>query len=398
MQKRHQSGFSIRWVDSISNLDPTAWNELADRLTTPFLEWEWLHLMEASGSTSAKTGWLPHHLTIWSDRNLIAAAPLYIKGHSAGEFVFDQVWADLANQLSIAYYPKLVGMSPFTPMIGYRFLIAPGEDEDALTQLIIKEIDRFCQRFRLSGCSFLFVDPDWQSRCLRDAFSQWMHQSYIWQNRGYRSFDDYLAMFNSNQRRNIKRERKDMESQELTLRVIEGEQIPQTFMPIMYDYYVRTNEKFGPWGCKFLNYSFFDGLYYRYRHRLVAVTAYDRQDQNGSPVGMSLLVTKGDKLYGRYWGCARSIKNLHFNACYYSPIEWAISRDIQNFDPGAGGPHKLRRGFSAIPNYSLHRFFDHRLKGLMQSHIDEINRMEQEHIDMLNDELPFSAAMRYTRH
>ena len=107
---------------------------------------------------------------------------------------------------------------------------------------------------------------------------------------------------------------------------------------------------------------------------------------------MSLLVTKGDKLYGRYWGCAKSIKNLHFNACYYSPIEWAISRDIQSFDPGAGGSHKLRRGFTAIPNYSLHRFVDHRLKRLMQSHIDEINRMEQEHIDTLNDELPFSAA------
>jgi predicted N-acyltransferase len=392
MQSKHQSRYSITWLNTISNIAPAAWNELADPLPTPFLEWEWLHLMEASGSTSAKTGWLPNHLTIWSDRKLIAAAPLYIKGHSAGEFVFDHVWADLASQLNIAYYPKLVGMSPFTPMIGYRFLIAPGEDEDALTQIMLKEIDRFCQRFRLSGCSFLFVDPNWQSRCLRDAFSQWKHQSYIWQNLGFRSFDDYLAMFNSNQRRNIKRERKAMESQGITLRVVEGEQIPQSFMPIIYDYYVRTNEKFGPWGCKFLNYSFFDGLYQRYRHRLVAVTAYDRQDQNGSPAGMSLLVTKRDKLYGRYWGCAKSIKNLHFNACYYSPIEWAISRHIQSFDPGAGGAHKLRRGFSAIPNYSLHRFVDHRLKRLMQSHIDEINRMEQEHIDTLNYELPFSAA------
>lgn len=392
MQKKHQSGYSIKWVDSISNLNPTAWNELAVALPTPFLEWDWLHQMEASGSTSAKTGWLPNHLTIWSDGNLIAAAPLYIKGHSAGEFVFDHVWADLANQLNIAYYPKLVGMSPFTPMIGYRFLIAPGEAEEALTQIMIHQIDRFCQRFQLSGCSFLFVDPDWQSRSLYKSFSRWMHQSYIWQNHGYRSFDDYLAVFNSNQRRNIKRERKAMESQKITLKVIEGEQIPQSFIPVIYDYYVRTNEKFGPWGCKFLNYSFFDGLYHRYRHRLVAVTAYDRHDQKGSPLGVSLLVTKGDKLYGRYWGCAKSIKNLHFNACYYSPIEWAISRGIQSFDPGAGGSHKLRRGFSAIPNYSLHRFVDLRLKRLMQSHIHEINRMEQEHIDTLNYELPFSDA------
>ncbi|UCG05635.1 MAG: N-acetyltransferase [Desulfobacterales bacterium] len=392
MNKKHQSPYSIAWVETISKVAQAAWDELAQPLPTPFLEWEWLHQMEASGSTTAKTGWLPHHLTIWSDRNLVAAAPLYIKAHSAGEFVFDHVWAELANRLNIAYYPKLIGMSPFTPMIGYRFLIAPGEDEDALTEIMLQEIDHFCQRYQLSGCSFLFVDPNWQFQRLHHTFSRWMHQSYIWQNRGFRSFDDYLAMFNSNQRRNIKRERKAMETQKIELQVVQGEQIPPSFMPVIYDYYVRTNEKFGPWGCKYLNYSFFKGLYHRYRHRLVVVTAFDRQDQKESPLGMSLLIIKGDKLYGRYWGGSNSIDSLHFNACYYSPIEWAISQGIQSFDPGAGGFHKLRRGFSAIPNYSLHRFADHRLRRLMQAHIDEINRMEQEYIDTLNDELPFSAA------
>ena len=363
----------------MSDVDQAAWDELAEPLATPFLEWRWLHQMEASGSVAAETGWLPHHLTVWSDRNLVAAAPLYLKGHSAGEFVFDHAWADLAHRLGVAYYPKLVGMSPFTPMVGYRFLIAPAENEVALTQIILNEIDRFCRRYQLSGCSFLFVDPDWRSMLADQHFSSWMHQSYTWQNRGFQTFEEYLSVFNSNQRRNIKRERRAMAQQG----------IPPEFIPIMYDYYVRTNEKFGPWGCRYLTSSFFEGLYRDYRHRLVLVSATKADGNQGLPVGLSLLVTKGERLYGRYWGCSRPINKLHFNACYYSPIEWAISAGINSFDPGAGGPHKLRRGFSAVPNYSLHRLADQRLRRIMQSHIDEINRLEQKQIDTLNQEMPF---------
>ena len=389
MKKKLTSTYSIRWLENIAGVDQAAWDELAEPLTTPFLEWQWLHQMEASGSATAKTGWLPRHLTLWSDRNLVAAAPLYIKGHSAGEFVFDHAWADLAQRLGIAYYPKLVGMSPFTPMAGYRFLIAPGEDEGALTEIMVAEIDRFCDQFQLSGCSYLFVDPQWHSMLANPKFSCWKHQSYSWQNRDFQTFEDYLSMFNSNQRRNIKRERQAMEKHRISLEVIAGNQIPDTFIPVIFDFYVRTNEKFGPWGCRFLNYSFFEGLYQNYRHRLVLVFASNGQQHQEAPVGMSLLVTKGDRLYGRYWGSSHRINDLHFNACYYSPIEWAISNEINSFDPGAGGTHKLRRGFRAVPNYSLHRFTDQRLRQIMKSYIEEINRLEQEQIDALNHGLPF---------
>lgn len=385
-----KSNYSIKWAQNIADVDQSAWDELALPLTTPFLEWEWLHQMEVSGSVTAKTGWLPQHLTVWSERNLVAAAPLYIKGHSAGEFVFDHAWADLASRLGIAYYPKLVGMSPFTPMRGYRFLIAPAEDEVALTDVMLHEIDRFCQRFRLSGCSFLFVDPHWRAVINHPRFSSWMHQSYAWHNRSFKTFEDYLRCFNSNQRRNIRRERNAMQQQGICLQVTAGDTIPPTHIPVMYDYYVRTNEKFGPWGCKYLNSSFFDGLYRSYRHRMVLVSAYKGRQVKELPVGMSLLITKGNRLYGRYWGCSEPVKNLHFNACYYAPIEWAVSSGIERFDPGAGGPHKLRRGFTAVPNYSLHRFADPRLRKIMRAHIDEINRLEEQQIDALNQAIPFA--------
>jgi predicted N-acyltransferase len=318
---------------------------------------------------------------------------MYVKGHSAGEFVFDHVWADVAERMGIKYYPKLVGMSPFTPMSGYRFLIAAGENELELTAVMVAEIDRLCRRYNMSGSSFLFVDPQWHRDMLDHGFCAWRHQSYAWQNQGYKNFDEYLTMFNSNQRRNIKRERKALEKQGVFVKTFTGQDIPRNFFSLMYSYYERTNEKFGPWGCKYLTNSFFEGLYHHYSHRLLVVAAFEKSDPS-SPLGMSLLVTKGDQLYGRYWGCSRPVSSLHFNACYYAPIEWAIANGIHRFDPGAGGAHKIRRGFTAISNHSLHRFYDPGLVRIMQAHIDEINRLEQEQIDALNHELPFAQHLR----
>ncbi len=393
MTKQHPSSYSIVWVRQISEINRDTWDALAKPLSTPFLEWDWLRLMEISGSTTAKTGWLPHHLTVWSGRNLVAAAPMYIKGHSAGEFVFDHAWADVAGRMGIAYYPKLVGMSPFTPLSGYRFLIAADENELELTTAMVAEINRFCRSYGMSGSSFLFVDPRWHRDMLKHGFLDWRHQSFAWNNHDYKTFDDYLAIFNSNQRRNIKRERKSMEKQGVFIKMFTGEDFPPSFLPIMYKFYEHTNDKFGPWGCKYLTKAFFEGLYHQYRHRLLFAAAFDSRDPSAL-LGMSLLVTKRDQLYGRYWGCARQVSSLHFNACYYAPIEWAIANDIHRFDPGAGGAHKIRRGFTAVSNYSLHRFYDSGLFRIMQTHIDEINRLEQEQIDALNHELPFAHQLK----
>jgi len=385
--------YSVSWVHNIADIDPAAWDALARPLATPFLEWDWLHLMEVSGSATPKTGWLPHHLTVWSAGSLAAAAPMYIKAHSAGEFVFDHVWADVAARLKIEYYPKLIGMSPFTPMTGYRFLLAAGEDEAQLSALMMAEVDRLCRRLGLSGSSFLFADHQWQRGMLKHGYLSWRHQSYAWQNQGYQGFEDYLKVFNSNQRRNIKRERRVLADQGIRLRILKGEEIPREFFALMYGFYQNTNDKFGPWGCRYLTPSFFDGLYHHFRDRLVLVAAFD-VDAPAAPLAMALLVTKADQLYGRYWGCRRPVHSLHFNACYYAPIEWAISNGIRRFDPGAGGVHKIRRGFEAVPSYSLHRFRDPRLAGIMQAHIDEINRLEQEQIDELNVALPFARRLK----
>ncbi|MFH2220334.1 MAG: GNAT family N-acetyltransferase [Pseudomonadota bacterium] len=389
MTDQQKPVYTTAWTDTLSRVDRNAWNALAVPMRTPFLEWEWLRLLESSGSVTAETGWQPNHLTVWSGRRLVAAAPLYIKDHSEGEFVFDSAWADLASRLNIQFYPKLVGMIPATPVTGYRFLIAPGEDVKRLTSLMVGEIDRFCRLNRISGCSFLFVDPEWRHEMARQGFMSWLQPGYVWKNRNYETFEDHLEIFNSNQRRNIKRERRAIKNAGIRIIPCAGDEIHPDFFPFMYRFYVKTNEQFGPWSCKYLTESFFDDLYDTYRHRVLFMAACRETDER--PVGMSLLINKGDRLFGRYWGGGTHVRFLHFNTCYYSPIEWAITHNIRRFDPGIGGYHKIRRGFEAIPNYSLRRFYHPRLRHILQLHIDEINRIEQEQIDALNTQLPYAA-------
>ncbi len=168
--------------------------------------------------------------------------------------------------------------------------------------------------------------------------------------------------------------------------MIPGDELLRELYERMHLFYTRTNDQFGPWGCKYLTGDFFSLLPEHFRKRLVFAVASDggRRD----PIGMALLVTKAGHLYGRYWGCAREVEFLHFEACYYRPIEWAVASGIRQFDPGMGGGHKLRRGFKAVANYSLHRFMDPVLRQIMERHIGAINRLEHEEIAALNRNLP----------
>jgi predicted N-acyltransferase len=310
---------SILWLNRISDVDQVSWDALAVPLKTPLLEWHWLRQMEDSGSIVPAAGWQPSHLTVWSGDRLVGAAPLYIKFHSAGEFVFDHIWAKVAVELGIPYYPKLVGMSPVTPAIGYRFLLADDQDHLRLTALMVEAIDRFCLANRLSGVSFLFVDPEWAGDLVSLGFVGWLHQSYAWENPGFKGFDDYLGRFKTNQRRNIKRERQSMHRQGISLQAFSGDEIPESFLPLMYRFYDRTNAQFGPWGCRYLTPAFFEGIHNSFRHRLLLMAAFQAPDRN-SPVGMAMLLSKADQLIGRYWGCARPITHLHLNPLgLYSP-------------------------------------------------------------------------------
>ncbi len=380
--------YSFRWLSGIHEMEAAVWDSLALGLKTPFLEWEWVRQMEASGSIAPETGWYPRHLTVWDNNRMVGAALLYIKTHSEGEFVFDQMWANAAAHMGISYYPKMVGMSPVTPLTGYRFLMAEDADEQQINLAMTDEIIRFCIHHHLSGCSFLFADPDWRKSMAGLGFIEWLHPGMLWENPGFRNFDEYLGQFHSGQRRNIRKEMLRMEKEGIRIRMFTGDEIPSSFIPLMYRFYEMTNHHYGPWGCKYLNRDFFEGICTHYRHRLLFAAAC-REGDSAQPLGMAMLVHKGDQLFGRYWGSISRIRGLHFAVCYYRPIEWAIENCIRYFDPGVGGEHKTRRGFHLSKTCSLHLFCDARLNRLMQTHIGEINQLEQEYIDITNANLPF---------
>ena len=372
----------------MAEIPEAQWHALTVTAGLPFYSWSWLLALERSGSVAPRQGWQPCHLTLWRDETLIAAAPLYLKGHSYGEFVFDQSFAELASQLGQRYYPKLLGMSPLSPVLGYRFFTAHGEDSAQLTAVLMQQIDRFCREQTIFSCNFLYVDPQWQPLAEAAGCATWINQQSLWSNQNYTSFDDYLTSFNANQRRNIKRERKSVQSAGLSVTPLVGEDLTAGLLERMHHFYAQHCSRWGPWGSKYLTEAFFSQEASALREHLVLFSAH-RGDPH-SPVAMSLCVRSEEQLWGRYWGSDEEIDNLHFEVCYYAPIEWAISQGLRSFDPGAGGSHKRRRGFVARPHASLHRWYHEPFETILRRWLPEANAQQTLQIEAVNAELPFT--------
>jgi predicted N-acyltransferase len=375
------------WHSSIGEIEAEQWNGLCRERDRPFLQWEWLRLLENSGSVGSEIGWRPSHLTVRSKQGLVGAAALYVKAHSEGEFVFDHAWAQLASNMGIGYYPKMVGMSPFTPVTAYRFLIAPQADETLLSLVMCREIESFCRINGIFGCSFHFVTPRWGRILKKDGYLAWLHQGFVWFNAGLSVFEDYLSGLSTNCRRNIRRERRRLRASGIRVLRLFAQEVPDAYFALMHDFYARHNERFGQWSCKFLTPAFFEGLRTHFRDNILMIVAFGPDETE--PLAMALLIVSGDRVFGRYWGAREEVEFLHFELCYYQPMQWMIELGLRWFDPGMGGVHKAFRGFISAPTYSLYKFYDLRLHGIMGSYIPEYNHMEMMNIMALNSILPY---------
>jgi len=383
------TGLTARWHRSISEIPEQRWQELVGEDVIPFYRWGWLDALERSGSIIPDQGWQPLHLAIWRGDSPIAVAPLYLKGHSYGEFVFDQTFARLASDLGLRYYPKLIGMSPVSPVVGYRFHVRSDEDEAALTAEMLRVIDLFCEQNSILSCNFLYVDPDWRSLAEAGGCATWLNQQSLWSRGEDRSFNEYLQRFNANQRRNIKRERKAVAKAGLTVTPLTGEQLDLDLLQTMHRFYQQHCARWGPWGSKYLEEGFFEALAAVHRDQVVLFSAHRGDPRD--PVAMSMCVRDDHHLWGRYWGSKEEIDCLHFDVCYYAPIQWAIEQGLDHFDPGAGGSHKRRRGFVALPNASLHRWYHPRMSGLIRAWLPKVNELMEQEIEAINADLPFKA-------
>lgn len=350
-------------LDGLRGIEAARWNALVGD-GSPFVEWEWLASLEDAGCVSPDTGWLPQHLTLWDGGELAAACPLYVKGHSQGEFVFDHGWAEAAERGGIRYYPKLLVAAPFTPATGARVLTHPDVDRAAAIRRIGAVLKQLCADSRFSSVHVNFCLPDEGAELAQLGFQRRAGYQFQWLNRGWRSFDEYLAAFRSKRRVQIKRERRELVAQGVAITVYAGPAIPDELFTPMFELYQATVDKFF-WGRRYLNLSFFHLLRQRWKQRLCLFIA--RRD--GAIVAGTFNVRKGAVLYGRYWGAREPLRHLHFNVCYYAQIEHCLREGVDRFEPGAGGEFKFLRGFDAQPTESMHFVADARLARAVRDHL-----------------------------
>jgi predicted N-acyltransferase len=337
----------VEVLDGVRQVPRDDWNRLAGD-ASPFLEWEWLASLEEAGTLEAESGWAPKPLAIREGGRLVAACPLYVKGHSEGEFVFDFGWADAAYRAGIEYYPKLLVGVPFTPVTGARLLTAPGADRAHWLPRLAEALKGLCEANDLSGVHVNFCREDERAALEAAGFLPRLGFQYHWRNPGFRDFEDYLASLRSKRRNQVRRERRELAAQGVAIEVLSGDAIPDELFPTMFRIYLST-VRGNPWGRQYLNERFFDLLSRRFRSRLSFVVAR----QAGEVVAGAINVQKG-ALFGRYWGAFRPLRHLHFNVCYYAGIEHCVERGLERFEPGAGGSYKQLRGFDATPTWSCH--------------------------------------------
>jgi len=378
----------VQWHHGIHEIPEAQWNDLARDVPAGVMSHQWLHYLETSGTVAPSRGWAPRHISLWEHNHLVAAMPLYVRNESWGEFVFDFAFADVAEQLHLPYFPKLVGMSPVTPSTAYAPLVARTQQRDELLQAMMQAIEHMCRQEGIPTIQFNYVLPSLRSFFEAHGYTAWEHQSYRWEGHGLTSFSDYLAQFRKGQRRNIRRERASMEDQGLFTGIIPGIEASDLVFQRMEEFYRRTNRQFGPWGAEFLAEGFFLDLPESVRQDIIFSAAFSREDPE-DPVALAMLITGKTTLLGRYWGTRVEGANIHFELCYYRPMEWAIAQGIPYFDPGMGSEHKIRRGFLSVPAISMHRSLDPGMDTIFCHNLPRVNHSERERIRLMNEAIPF---------
>ena len=343
-----------RVLGSILDVSAAQWDGLLGPSPVPSLRHAWLAAMEASGSASAETGWVPCHLALWRGATLVAAAPAYEKHHSMGEYIYDFAWAGASERMGVPYYPKLLVGAPLSPLTAPRLLVAPGEDVSALRERLVQELVKLAAK---RGCSSLHVlyPPDEEAAYLESVgLARRATLQFHWKNPGYRDWEDFLSRFTSKRRHQLKRERAAAQAQGIRITTRRGSALdPRRHAQLCFELYRSTTEKNG-WGQLQLNPDFFERVLASMPECIEVVEA-TRGD--GSVVAGAFNLAAGDRLWGRYWGCFEEVPFLHFNVCMYHSVDECIRLGRRVFEPGAGGEHKVARGFEPTVVHSAHLLF-----------------------------------------
>jgi predicted N-acyltransferase len=355
----------------IAEIGREGWEACAAPLGNPFVSYDFLDIAEEAGCAVERTGWGPQHLSVEDEDGRVAAvAPLYLKSHSQGEYIFDHAWADAYERAGGQYYPKLLSAAPFTPATGPRLLVRPGVDVEEARRILLGGGLALCERYGASGLHINFPTEDEWTWLGEQGLSMREGQQYHWRNAGYTDFEGFLGALSSGRRKTIRRERRDALA-EVEVFALTGADITEDHWDAFFAFYMDTGSR--KWGRPYLNRLFFSLLGERMADRVLLVMARRR----GRWVAGALNLIGDDCLYGRNWGCLEEIPFLHFELCYYQAIEWAIQRGLARVEAGAQGQHKIARGYLPAPVRSAHYIADPRLRGP----VEDFCRREREAVE-----------------
>ncbi len=339
---------TIRTFDAVADVPAAAWDACAGA-DNPFVGHAFLKALEDSGSVGAKSGWLPCHVAVEDGAGaLLAAAPMYVKSHSQGEYVFDHGWAQAYERAGGRYYPKLQVAVPFTPVPGPRLLVRPGPSADEARGALLHGLVEIAKRLGVSSLHVTFP-RDGDVDHLADAGVMLrLGCQFHWTNRGYRTFEEFLADLSSRKRKAIRKERRAALAGGIAIRALGGADIKPRHWDAFFAFYMDTGGR--KWGRPYLTRGFFECLGATLAERTVLMLA----EKDGRPVAGALNLRGADTLYGRNWGCLGDFKFLHFETCYYQAIEYAIAHGLRRVEAGAQGEHKIQRGYLPAATWSAH--------------------------------------------
>lgn len=390
-----------RMYASAQELPAKAWNALlaSQQQPTPFMQHEYLLALESSASAVPETGWTPCHMTLWDGDQLVAACPLYLKPHSWGEYVFDWAWANAYEQHGIPYYPKAVVAVPFTPVPGSRLLAV----SDAARRQLVRALVQWCSEQGLSSLHILFAaDADLQA-CEAEGLMQRHTVQFHWANHapqaqgghnadGYASFDAFLSSLNQEKRKKIRQERRRVTEAGVRFRTLRAQEIGPGDWDFFYRCYERTYLEHG--NPPYLTRAFFDDMAtHMAAHWLMSIATREGRD-----IACSLVALGPDGgampsvAYGRYWGALERVDCLHFEACYYQPLEWCIEHGVQRFEGGAQGEHKMARALMPVPTHSAHWLAHPAFADAVQRFLDREGQGIEQYLEHLGGRSPFRSS------
>ena len=374
---------TIKVINSIDQVDAVEWDACAGS-ENPFVSHAFLNALEQSGAVHAETGWAPHHLIMVDQSNrLYGAAPLYLKSHSQGEYVFDHGWADAYERAGGRYYPKLISAVPFTPVTGPRLLVRPDALASEVEASLCAGMIELAERYQISSIHVTFL-PESQRSSLAgaDFFVRHSHQ-YHWMKRDYKSFDDFLANLTSRRRKTIRKERERIASAGITFEAHTGAALTSRHWDTFYEFYTNTYDR--KWGFPYLNREFFEYVNDTMAEHIVLFTAYE----DGQPIAGAFNLLGSNAIYGRNWGCSHRYKFLHFEACYYQAIDFAIAHGLDRVEAGTQGPHKIQRGYEPVQTYSAHWIRDSSFRNAVENFLQREKEMESDEMGYLREHTPF---------